>query len=93
MMSIYVGGEFYKWTERKQYNLNIYDINEIILDRMEKFLRTETEKAMKDGKLEEAKELLEATISIKDGIIEAKKNAEEQMVEYLKEKEENGDVE
>ena len=93
MMSIYVGGEFYKWTERKQYNLNIYDINEIILDRMEKFLRMETEKAMKDGKLEEAKELLEATISIKDGIIEAKKNAEEQMVEYLKEKEENGDVE
>lgn len=93
MMSIYVGGEFSRWTERKQYNLNIYDINEIILDRMEKFLRTETEKAMKDGKLEEAKELLEATISIKDGIIEAKKNAEEQMVEYLKEKEENGDVE
>lgn len=93
MMSIYVSGEFYKWTERKQYGLNIYDINEIILDRMEKFLRTETEKAMKDGKLEEAKELLEATISIKDGIIEAKKNAEEQMVEYLKEKEENGDVE
>lgn len=93
MMSIYVGGEFYKWTERKQYNLNIYDINEILLDRMEKFLRTETEKAMKDGKLEEAKELLEATISIKDGIIEAKENAEEQMVEYLKEKEENGDVE
>lgn len=92
-MSIYVGGEFYKWTERKQYNLNIYDINEILLDRMEKFLRTETEKAMKDGKLEEAKELLEATISIKDGIIEAKENAEEQMVEYLKEKEENGDVE
>lgn len=93
MMSVYVSGEFYKWTERKQYNLNIYDINEIILDRMEKFLRMETEKAMKDGKLEEAKELLEATISIKDGIIEAKKNAEEQMVEYLKEKEENGDVE
>lgn len=93
MMSIYVSGEFSEWTERKQYNLNIYDINEIILDRMEKFLRMETEKAMKDGKLEEAKELLEATISIKDGIIEAKKNAEEQMVKYLKEKEENGDVE
>lgn len=93
MMSIYVGGEFNRWTERKQYNLNIYDINEIILDRMEKFLRTETEKAMKDGKLLETKELLEATISIKDGIIEAKENAEEQMVEYLKEKEENGDVE